>query len=83
MAGDNLCKKIQKIMLTSDMWGDILRFVVRAVPRQHNNEKEIQKDFGKVSKISDSSLLLFSAATLISYHDRFRLSTTFLETFLS
>lgn len=29
-------------MLTSDMWGDILRFVVRAVPRQHNNEKEIQ-----------------------------------------
>ena len=35
-------------MLTSDMWGDILRFVVRAVPRQHNNEKEIQKDFGKV-----------------------------------
>ena len=35
-------------MLTSDMWGDILRFVVRAVPRQHNNEKENQKDFGKV-----------------------------------
>ena len=31
-------------MLTSDIWGDILRFVVRAVPRQHNNEKEIQKD---------------------------------------
>ena len=31
-----------------------------------------------LSKISDSSLLLFSAATLISYHDRFRLSTTFL-----
>ena len=30
-----------------------------------------------LSKISDSSLLLFSAATLISYHDRFRLSTTF------
>ena len=29
------------------MWGDILRFVVRAVPRQHNNEKEIQTDFGK------------------------------------
>ena len=29
------------------------------------------------------SLLLFSAATLISYHDRFRLSTTFLKTFLS
>ena len=28
-------------------------------------------------------LLLFSAATLISYHDRFRLSTTFLKTFLS
>ena len=27
------------------------------------------------------SLLLFSAATLISYHDRFRLSTTFLKTF--
>ena len=27
--------------------------------------------------------LLFSAATLISYHDRFRLSTTFLKTFLS
>jgi len=26
----------------------IVRFVVRAVPRQHNNEKEIQKDFGKV-----------------------------------
>ena len=36
-----------------------------------------------LSKISDSSLLLFSAATLISYHDRFRLSTTFLKTFLS
>ncbi len=35
-------------MLTSDMWGDILRFVVRAVPRQHNNKKEIQKDFEKV-----------------------------------
>ena len=35
-------------MLTSDIWGDILRFVVRAVPRQHNNGKEIQKDFGKV-----------------------------------
>lgn len=47
MAGDNLCKN-SKIMLTSDMWGDILRFVVRAVPRQHNNKKEIQKDFGKV-----------------------------------
>lgn len=31
-------------MLTSDICGDILRFVVRAVPRQHNNEKEIQKD---------------------------------------
>lgn len=30
-------------MLTSDIWGDILRFVVRAVPRQHNNGKEIQK----------------------------------------
>ena len=28
-------------------------------------------------------LLLFSAATLISYHERFRLSTTFLKTFLS
>ena len=27
------------------------------------------------------SLLLFSAATLISYHDRFRLSTTFLKSF--
>jgi hypothetical protein len=36
-----------------------------------------------LSKISDSSLLLFSAATLISYHDRFCLSTTFLKTFLS
>lgn len=35
-------------MLTSDIWGDILRFVVRAVPRQHNNGKEIQKDFRKV-----------------------------------
>lgn len=35
-------------MLTSDIWGDILRFVVRAVPRQHNNGKEIRKDFGKV-----------------------------------
>lgn len=35
-------------MLTSDMWGDILRFVVRAVSRQHNNKKEIQKDFEKV-----------------------------------
>lgn len=35
-------------MLTSDIWGDILRFVVRAVPRQHNNEKEIQKDFEKI-----------------------------------
>ena len=34
-----------------------------------------------LSKISDSSLLLFSAATPISYHDRFRLSTTFLKTF--
>lgn len=30
-------------MLTSDMWGDILRFVVRAVPRQHNNEKKFKK----------------------------------------
>ena len=29
------------------------------------------------------ALLLFSAATLISYHNRFRLSTTFLKTFLS
>ena len=28
-------------------------------------------------------LLLFSAATLISYHDRFRLSTTFFEIFSS
>jgi len=28
-------------------------------------------------------LLLFSAATLISYHNRFRLSTTFLKSFLS
>ena len=27
------------------------------------------------------ALLLFSAATLISYHNRFRLSTTFLKTF--
>jgi len=27
------------------------------------------------------SLLLFSAATLISYHNRFRLSTTFFEIF--
>ena len=35
-------------MLTSDIWGDILSFVVRAVPRQHNNGKEIQKDFRKV-----------------------------------
>lgn len=35
-------------MLTSDIWGDILRFVVRAVPGQHNNGKEILKDFGKV-----------------------------------
>lgn len=35
-------------MLTSDIWGDILRFVVRAVPRQHKNEKEIQKDFKKL-----------------------------------
>ena len=30
-------------MLTSDIWGDILRFVVRAVPRQHNNEKKFKK----------------------------------------
>ena len=37
-------------MLTSDMWGDILRFVVRAVPRQHNNEKEIQKNVKKIHK---------------------------------
>ena len=29
------------------------------------------------------SLLLFSAATLISYHNRFRLSTTFLKSFSS
>ena len=29
------------------------------------------------------SLLLFSAATLISYHDRFRLSTTFFDFFKS
>ena len=28
-------------------------------------------------------MLLFSAATLISYHNRFRLSTTFLKSFLS
>ena len=35
-------------MLTSDIGGDILRFVVRAVPRQHNNEKEIQKEKEKV-----------------------------------
>ena len=35
-------------MLTSNMWGDILRFVVRAVPRQHNNEKEIQKVLEKL-----------------------------------
>lgn len=35
-------------MLTSDIWGDILKFVVRAVPRQHNSGKEIRKDFGKV-----------------------------------
>ena len=35
-------------MSTSDIWGDILKFVVRAVPRQHNSGKEIQKDFGKV-----------------------------------
>ena len=35
-------------MLTSDIWGDILRFVVRAVSRQHNNGKEIRKDFRKV-----------------------------------
>lgn len=35
-------------MLTRAIWGDILRFVVRAVPRQHNNGKEIQKDFEKV-----------------------------------
>ena len=35
-------------MLTSGAQGDILRFVVRAVPRQHNNEKENQKDFEKV-----------------------------------
>ena len=34
-----------------------------------------------LSKISVSSLLLFSAATLIFYHDRFRLSTTFLKNF--
>lgn len=35
-------------MLTSDIWGDILRFVVRAIPRRQNNRQEIQKDFGKV-----------------------------------
>lgn len=35
-------------MLTSSIWGDILRFVVEAAPRQQNNEKEIQKDFKKV-----------------------------------
>ena len=33
--------------------------------------------------ISEALSLLFSAATLISYHVRFRLSTTFLKTFLS
>ena len=33
---------------TRSIVGDILRFVVRAVSRQHNNEKEIQKDFEKV-----------------------------------
>lgn len=41
-------QKIRKIVLTSTVGDDILRFVVRAVPRQHNNEKEIQKDFEKV-----------------------------------
>lgn len=35
-------------MLTSDIWGDILRFVVEAAPRQQNSGKEIQKDFEKV-----------------------------------
>lgn len=39
-AGDNLCKKIQKIVLTSTLADDILRFVVEATPRQHNSSKE-------------------------------------------
>ena len=44
-------------MLTSDIWGDILRFVVKAVPRQHNNEKEIQKDFVAVVLSGNSDIL--------------------------
>lgn len=30
-------------MLTSDIWGDILRFVVEAAPRQQNNGKKFKK----------------------------------------
>lgn len=39
VAGDNLCKN-SKIVLTSTVGDDILRFVVEAAPRQHNSSKE-------------------------------------------
>ena len=39
------------------------------------------KDHNLLLRKSCVALLLFSAATLISYHNRFRLSTTFLKSF--
>ena len=41
------------------------------------------KDQNLLLRKSCVALLLFSAATLISYHNRFRLSTTFLKSFSS
>jgi len=41
-------QKIQKIVLTSTLADDILRFVVEETPRQHNSSKETWKDFKKV-----------------------------------
>ena len=41
------------------------------------------KDHNLLLRKSCVALLLFSAATLISYHNRFRLSTTFLKSFSS
>ena len=38
----------QRGRLRRGVGGGVLRLVVRAVPREHNNEKESQKDFGKV-----------------------------------
>ncbi|WP_337536778.1 hypothetical protein, partial [Waltera sp.] len=41
------------------------------------------KDHNLLLRKSCVALLLFSAATLISYHNRFRLSTTFFDFFKS